>query len=76
MNLINAAESMIKSKADEYAFIMNTCVQNQTAENLDKFLEALTSYQVAVSQYEVIQGLKQQMNSQKETETDTETNED
>jgi len=78
MNLINAAESMVKSKADEYAFIMNTCVQDQTAENLDKFLEALTQYQAAVSQYEVIQGLKQQMSSQKEndTDTDTDTNED
>ena len=49
MNLINAAESIVKSRADEYAFIMNSCVQDQTAENLDKFLKALATYQTAVS---------------------------
>lgn len=82
MNLIHAAESMIKSRADEYAFIMNTCVQDQTAENLDKFLKALARYQTAVSQYEIIQGLKQQMEGQTQGkdqaqgETDTNTDED
>ena len=76
MNLIHAAESMIKSRADEYAFIMNTCVQDQTSDNLDKFLKTLESYQKAVSQYEIIQGLKQQMDDQTKNETDTSTDED
>ena len=38
MNLINAAESIVKAKADEFAFVMNTCVQDQQSENLEKFL--------------------------------------
>lgn len=73
MNLINAAESIVKSRADEYAFIMNSCVQDQTAENLDKFLKALATYQTAVSQYEIIQGLKQQMEDQIPTESKLDT---
>jgi len=73
MNLINAAESIIKSRADEHAFVMNSCVQDQTAENLDKFLTALRSYQMAVSEYEIIQGLKQQMENQIPTESKLDT---
>ena len=69
MNLINAAESMIKAKADEHAFIMNTCVQDETSENLDRFLEALENYQSAVTQYDIIQNLKQQMNPPEKDDT-------
>lgn len=76
MNLVNAAESMVKAKADEYAFIMNTCVQDQKSENLDKFLQALSNYQRSVAEYEIIQGLKQQINHQKQVDVDTDQNED
>ena len=78
MNLINAAESIVKAKADEFAFVMNTCVQDQQSENLEKFLNALSCYQKAVSEYEILQGLKQQVNEQAQTkdETDTSTDED
>jgi len=41
MNLIYAAESIVKSKIDEHGFIMNTCIHDQSSENLDKFLKAL-----------------------------------
>lgn len=64
MNLIYAAESIVKSRIDEYGFVMNTCVHDQASENLDKFLKALSSYQKAVSEYEVIQGLKTQINAE------------
>ena len=76
MNLISAAESIVKAKADEYAFIMNTWVQDQISETLDKFLKALGDYQKSVAEYEIIQGLKQQINSQKEGDVDTDQNED
>jgi hypothetical protein len=71
MNLINAAESIVKAKADKNAFIMNSCVHDQTSQNLDKFLKALGGYQRAVSEYEVIKGLKQEMSTQKEDSADT-----
>ena len=64
MNLIYAAESIVKSKIDEHGFIMNTCIHDQSSENLDKFLKALSSYQKAVSEYEVIQGLKTQIKAE------------
>ena len=69
MNLLYAAESIIKSRIDENGFIMNTCIHDQTSENLDKFLHSLKNYNQAVAEYEVIQGLKQQI-TDVETQTD------
>ena len=43
MNLLYAAESIIKSRIDKYGFTMNTCIHDQSSENLDKFLKALHS---------------------------------
>ena len=68
MNLIYAAESIVKSKIDEHGFIMNTCIHDQSSENLDKFLKALGNYQRAVAEYEVIQGLKNQIQSEETPE--------
>ena len=68
MNLIYAAESIVKARIDEHGFIMNTCIHDQSSENLDKFLKALSSYQRAVSEYEVIQGLKTQIQSEETPE--------
>ena len=64
MNLIYAAESMVKARIDEHGFTMNTCIHDQSSENLDKFLIALGNYQRAVAEYEVIQGLKSQINNE------------
>ena len=61
MNLLQAAESMIRSKMDEYGFIMNSCLHDQKTENLDNFLKALDSYQRALAEYEIVQGLKNQV---------------
>jgi len=63
MNLIYAAESIVKSKIDEHGFIMNTCVHDQSSENLDKFLKSLANYQDAVAQYDILQDLKAQINN-------------
>ena len=68
MNLLYAAESIVKAKIDEHGFIMNTCIHDQASENLHKFLQALDSYQNAVAQYETIQGLKNQINSEQTPE--------
>ena len=77
MNLIYAAESIVKSKIDEHGFIMNTCIHDQSSENLDKFLKALDSYQKAVAEYEIIQSLKNQVSNEAPVEVqDSVTNED
>ena len=68
MNLIYAAESIVKAKIDERGFIMNSCIHDQSSENLGKFLEALENYQKAVGEYDVIQGLKNQINDEATTE--------
>ena len=68
MNLIYAAESIVKARIDEHGFIMNTCIHDQSSENLDKFIQALGNYQRAVAEYEVIQGLKTQINSEDTSE--------
>ena len=61
MNLLQAAESIIRSRMDEYGFIMNSCLHDQKSENLDNFLKALDSYQRALAEYEIVQGLKNQV---------------
>ena len=61
MNLLQAAESIIRSRMDKYGFVMNSCLHDQKTENLDKFLEALNSYQGALAEYEIVQGLKNQV---------------
>ena len=57
MNLLYAAESIIKAKIDEHGFIMNTCIHDQSSENLDKFLKALHEYKDAVANYDILQDL-------------------
>ena len=64
MNLLYAAESIVKAKIDEHGFIMNTCIHDQASENLDKFLTSLSNYQKAIAEYEIIQGLKNQIQSE------------
>jgi uncharacterized Fe-S cluster-containing protein len=70
MNLLYAAESIVKAKIDEHGFIMNTCIHDQASENLEKFLRALGNYQNAVAEYEIIQGLKNQIQSEETPEED------
>jgi hypothetical protein len=75
MNLLYAAESIVKAKIDEHGFIMNTCIHDQASENLDKFLQALDSYQNAVAEYEIIQNLKNQIEAEGVPEEDLPENE-
>jgi hypothetical protein len=75
MNLLYAAESIVKAKIDEHGFIMNTCIHDQASENLDKFLRALDSYQNAVAEYEIIQNLKNQIEAEGVPEEDLPENE-
>jgi hypothetical protein len=75
MNLLYAAESIVKAKIDEHGFIMNTCIHDQASENLDKFLRALDSYQNAVAEYEIIQNLKNKIEAEGVPEEDLPENE-
>lgn len=70
MNLLYAAESIVKAKIDEHGFVMNTCIHDQASENLDKFLTSLSNYQRAIAEYEIIQGLKNQIQSEETPEED------
>lgn len=63
MNLLYAAESIVKAKIDKYGFTMNTCIHDQSSENLDKFLQALSDYNNAVAEYDILQDLKAQVNN-------------
>lgn len=61
MNLLQAAESIVRANMDEQGFVMNSCLHDQKTENLAKFLSALKAYESFVGQYETIQGLKNQV---------------
>tara|TARA_R110002020_G_scaffold186207_1_gene384194 strand:- start:2303 stop:2524 length:222 start_codon:yes stop_codon:yes gene_type:complete len=65
MNLIESAESDIKSRMDRAGFEINTCVQNQSKDGChDTFLAAMTKYGEAASQLEVLRKIKEQLDSQ------------
>ena len=36
MNLLQAAESIIRSRMDEYGYIMNSCLHDQKTENFER----------------------------------------
>ena len=76
MNLLYAAESIIKSRIDKYGFTMNTCIHDQSSENLDKFLQALHDYKNAVAEYDILQDVKNQVNGDTTDVTDNTENED
>ena len=76
MNLLYAAESIVKAKIDKHGFVMNTCVHDQASENLDKFLEALDNYQNAIAEYDILQDIKNQVNGDTTDVTDNTENED
>ena len=71
MNIITAAESVLKSKMDKQAFEINSCIHDQSSQgSLDRLLKAVSSYERSASQYEVLQKVKSQVSSPEE-ETDT-----
>ena len=64
MNIIKAAESVIKGRMDEYAFEINCCVQDQSAKDcMERLLKALSSYERSASQFEVLQKVKEQIST-------------
>ncbi|MEN8846434.1 MAG: hypothetical protein ABF261_09185 [Candidatus Arcticimaribacter sp.] len=64
MNIIKAAESVIKSRMDEYAFEINCCIQRQSdKDSLDRLLKCLSSYERSASQFEVLQKVKEQIST-------------
>jgi len=64
MNIIKAAESVIKGRMDEYAFEINSCIQDQSHKNsLDRLLKSLSSYERFASQFEVLQKVKEQIST-------------
>ena len=64
MNIIKAAESVIKGRMDEYAFEINCCIQDQSAKDcMERLLKALSSYERSASQFEVLQKVKDQIST-------------
>ena len=55
---------------------MNTCIHDQSSENLDKFLQALHDYKNAVAEYDILQDVKNQVNGDTTDVTDNMENED
>ena len=69
MNMINAAESVLKAQMDELAFEINACVHSQDQpEILDRFFKALSKYERVASQFEILQKIKSQISSDSEDE--------
>jgi len=64
MDIIGAAESDCRARMDRYAYEMNISIQDQRREdNLNKFMVALTEYEKASSELNVVQELKKQIES-------------
>tara|TARA_A100001391_G_C4818090_1_gene210490 strand:+ start:200 stop:430 length:231 start_codon:yes stop_codon:yes gene_type:complete len=76
MNIIKAAESVLKGQMDKYAFEINSCIHDQSTEGcIDRLLSAVSSYERSASQFEVLQKVKQQISTSPPQE-DSEQNED
>ena len=72
MDIIGAAEGDCRARMDRFAYEMNISVQNQARDdNLNKFMAALTEYDRAVSQLNVVQDLKQQMETYAKAEEES-----
>lgn len=72
MDIIGAAESDCRARMDKYAYEMNISVQNQIRDdNLNKFMTALTEYERASSQFNVMQELKKQIETYAKAEEET-----
>ena len=73
MDIIQAAESSIKGRLDEYAFEINACLHNQSDKGtLDRLLTVIQKYGIAASEMEVLTKIK----AQTQTEPPTATNEE
>ena len=65
MDIINASESSLKARMDEYAFEINSCIQNQSAEgSLDKFLSLLSKYSNVSKQMNTLDMIKKQLSTE------------
>tara|TARA_Y100000310_G_scaffold342927_1_gene448276 strand:- start:1173 stop:1403 length:231 start_codon:yes stop_codon:yes gene_type:complete len=73
MDIIQAAESSIKGRLDEYAFEINACLHNQGEKGtLDRLLTIIQKYAIAVSEMEVLTKIKAQTQTEPPTVTDEE----
>ena len=70
MNVIQAAESHYKSLMDRHALELNRLVGSADEGVLDGFIDAITKYEHALAQFNVVQNLKTQM-MKSETRPDT-----
>jgi hypothetical protein len=65
MELLNAAESSIKSKMDEASFKMNMCLNDPTQSNaLEDFKQALEDFTLAKMEMQTIDLIQSQVQSQ------------
>ena len=73
MDIIQAAESSIKGRLDEYAFEINSCLHNQGEKGtLDRLLTVIQKYAIAVSEMEVLTKIKAQTQTEPPTVIDEE----
>ena len=64
MDIINASESALKARMDEYAFKINSCIQNQSTEgSLDNLLSLLRKYSATASQMSTLDMIKNQLST-------------
>ena len=62
MDIINAAESALKSRLDEYAFEINSCIQLQSEKgSLDRLLSLVSKYSHAAAQMNTLDMIKKQL---------------
>tara|TARA_R100001377_G_C3103898_1_gene80148 strand:+ start:87 stop:317 length:231 start_codon:yes stop_codon:yes gene_type:complete len=71
MNIVKVAESSLQARMDRHAFEINVCIQNQDLDgSVDKLLKAMSDYNRAASQFEVLQKVKSQISSEEEPSVD------
>jgi len=72
MDIIKAAESAIKASMDEYAFLINGCIQNQTDPNsLDRLMDLIKRYSLIASQQQILDNIKSQIATNPDTENES-----
>ncbi len=62
MDIVNATESALKARMDEYAFEINSCIQNQSEKGaLDTMLSLLSKYSHTSAQLTTLGMIKKQL---------------
>jgi len=77
MDIIKAAESLLKARLDEYAFEINSCLQNSSNDGaLDRFLSLMNKYSSVSGQLDTLTLIRRQLRDTQETEETEESEKD